>query len=54
MRNVLQIERGKKRLLTAFSLCLVVGNALFAQEGKQWIDVTSDHIVNPSFNLNNS
>lgn len=49
MRNVLQIERGKKRLLTAFSLCLVVGNALFAQEGKQWIDVTSDHIVNPSF-----
>lgn len=49
MRNVLQIERGKKRLLTALSLCLVVGNALFAQEDKQWIDVTSDHIVNPSF-----
>lgn len=49
MKNVLQIERGKKRLLTALSLCLVAGNAMFAQDGLSWIDVTSQHIVNPSF-----
>lgn len=47
MKNRLQIGGGKKRLLTALSLSLVVGNALFAQEA--WIDVTSEHIVNPSF-----
>lgn len=47
MKNRLQIGGGKKRLLTALSLSLVVGNALFAQEA--WIDVTPEHIVNPSF-----